>query len=103
MHLQRYPYNRAKNYLEYEFVSVVNKGTVLKRVTFTRLSAFWYNLSFGDLDIESRKANDDLVTNNGGSDIILATVAAIVKDFILRNKGMAIVVAIGLDDVRNRL
>jgi hypothetical protein len=66
------------------------------------ISPLWYNLGFGDVDIISDKMIDDSISNNGDMRVVLATVAAIAHDFMCKNKGI-VVMAAGLDAVRNRL
>jgi len=85
MNLERYAYDRKRTYKEYVFYSNGPNGRVLKVVRFVLLKTrpvHIYNLTLGDWN----KAYDELdywsVTNNGDTGKVLATVAAIVYDFM---------------------
>src|SRR5882757_9613748 len=84
MNLERYTYLKRESYKEYGFYSEGPRGRVLKVVRFTQLSpkvAFCYNLSFGDWSESQQKIDDRSITNNGDTEKVLATLAAIVVDF----------------------
>jgi len=102
MYLPRYGYKMTNNFLRYEFTSVGAKGKIVKRVSFTRMWGDWYNLGFGDVDINTDKITDAIISNNGDTNMVLATVAAIVHDFTLLNKDVSIF-ATGRTASRNRL
>jgi hypothetical protein len=102
MYLPRYGYKIADNFLRYEFISVGTKGEIVKRVSFTRMWGDWYNLGFGDLDRHTGKITDTVVSNNGDTSMVLATVAAIVQEFTSLNKDVS-VFATGRTASRNRL
>jgi hypothetical protein len=85
MNLERYTYLKRESYKEYSFYSEGPRGRVLKVVRFARLSpkvTFCYNLSFGDWSERLQNIDDRSITNNGDTEKVLATVAAIVIDFI---------------------
>jgi len=85
MNLERYTYFKRESYKEYSFYSEGPRGRVLKVVRFARLShkvAFGYNLSFGDWSERLQNIDDRSITNNGDTGKVLATVAAIVVDFV---------------------
>ena len=66
----------------YEFISEGSKGKISKLDIYseTHLHNF-YNLGFGEKDELTSEINDALVTNNGDSEKVLATVAATLYEF----------------------
>jgi len=78
----KYTIEALPSFSEFEFYSEGPKGRVGKRVVFGshRANVEIYNLAFGDVD-ESGDLNDSVVTNNGDSQKVLATVALIVVMF----------------------
>jgi hypothetical protein len=87
----------------YEFESDGPKGNVIKRIEYTEteLKGF-YNLGFGDKDHNTGKINDTVITNNGDSQKILATVAYTVYSFTDKYPN-AWIYAIGSTKARTRL
>ena len=70
MNYPRYEYATEDELNIFEFVSVGNKGKVTKIVQYTEMTIKgYYNLGFGDLDIETKEINDEIVTNNGDGHI----------------------------------
>ncbi len=61
-----------------------------------------YNLAFGDYDEVKDKINDKVITNNGDSLKVLATVASTVYAFSAKYPG-AWIFATGSNEVRTRL
>ena len=105
MNLERYDYDRERTYKEYFFFSEGPNGQVLKVVRFDLVKTrpiHVYNLAFGDWDNEHDEIDYWSVTNNGDTEKVLATVAAIVLDFtdIFRR---AVIRIEGGDDARTRL
>jgi hypothetical protein len=104
MNLERYTYFKRESYKEYSFYSEGPRGRVLKVVRFGRLSpkvAFCYNLSFGDWSEDQQNIDDRSITNNGDTEKVLATVAAVVVDFT-RIFPQAIIYAMGANPARTR-
>ena len=66
----------------FEFVSVGNKGEIPKIVQYseTNLKGF-YNLGFGDKDVVTGEIDDKIISDNGDSQKILATVIATIYAF----------------------
>jgi len=84
MNLDRYTYDRKRTYKEYSFFSTGPKGRILKIVRFDLVYAYpvsYYNLILGDWDNENKRIDDEVITNNGDAEKVLATVANIVLDF----------------------
>ena len=105
MNLDRYNYNKERPCEEYHFYSEGPNGRIHKMVRIElfahRGGAAWYNLVLGDWD----EGADDLdifsVTNNGDTEKVLATVAAIVIDFTRRHD-TARILATGSTPARTR-
>jgi hypothetical protein len=102
MHLDSYSPVSNPTHDTYEFLSEGPKGTVKKVVQYQALSPGVYNLAFGDWDEEAQEISDDVRTNNADRDKVLATVAAIVIDFMAYHPG-AILFAQGSTPARTRL
>ena len=82
MLLPRYELKSDKSLSVFEFVSVGRKGEIPKIVQYsqTNLKNF-YNLGFGDKDLQTGEVNDTVISDNGDSQKVLATVAATVYAF----------------------
>lgn len=102
MSLDRYVYKADENFLDYEFHSIGPKGSIKKLVRFSQLGFNLFNLAFGDQKYNSKDINDTIITNNGDSRKVLATVAHIIHDFLLRYPGVMIL-AKGSTHSRTRL
>ena len=87
----------------FEFASEGIKGSIEKLIKFseTTLNGF-YNLAFGDKDFETGEINDKVVSNNGDSDKVLATVVSAVYSFTDKEVD-AWVYATGSTQARTRL
>ena len=87
----------------YEFISEGGKGKISKIVIYseTHLHGF-YNLGFGDKNEETGNIDDDIVTNNGDSLKVLATVASTLYSFTDKFPE-AMVFATGNTNARTRL
>jgi len=66
----------------FEFLSIGNKGEIPKIVQYseTNLKGV-YNLGFGDKDLQTGEVDDRVISDNGDSQKVLATVAATVYAF----------------------
>jgi hypothetical protein len=82
MLLSRYELKSDDSLTVFEFTSVGRKGEIPKIVQYseTNLKDF-YNLGFGDKDLQTGEVNDAVVSDNGDSQKVLATVAATVYAF----------------------
>lgn len=76
MKIDKYPVIVGETAMVFEFVSTGIRGSVPKLVVYseTHLHDF-YNLGFGDKDEETGNIDDEVITNNGDSEKVLATVA----------------------------
>ena len=103
MHLPHYDLKANNNFLVFQFNSVGKKGLLSKLIIFTEtnLKGF-YNLAFGDLNVETGKINDNVVSNNGDMEKVLATVVAAVYAFTDQYPN-AWVYATGSNKARTRL
>lgn len=77
MLLSRYELISDESLTVFEFVSVGRKGEIPKIVQYseTNLKGF-YNLGFGDKDLRTGEVDDTVISDNGDSQKVLATVAA---------------------------
>jgi len=77
MNYPRYDYSEENELSIFEFDSIGKKGKITKLVQYTEMSVKgYYNLGFGDLDLETREINDEIITNNGDGQKVLATVVS---------------------------
>lgn len=103
MKKEKYKYSAEKELMYFEFFSVGPKGKIKKVIEFseTNVKAV-YNLAFGDFDEKTQRISDSVVTNNGDSLKVLATVASSVYAFTSQRPN-AWVFATGSTAVRTRL
>lgn len=82
MNHDKYQLEADRKLLIFEFTSIGPEGRVKKIVQYseTNLKEF-YNLGFGDKDHTTGEINDTVITNNGDSQKVLATVASTVYAF----------------------
>jgi len=82
MKLKRYELKAEKSLMVFEFTSQGPNGPIVKLVKYgaTNLKDM-YNLAFGDKVLATGGINDLAVSNNGDSDMVLATVIATVYAF----------------------
>ena len=79
MKLERYPLKSVRSFTVFEFASEGPKGTIRKIIQFQQTTEpFLYNLAFGDknINIKTGKLDDLVISNNGDSEKVLATVIA---------------------------
>jgi len=82
MELSRYELAFDDTLLKFTFTSIGVKGEIKKGIRFKEAGPNgYYNLSFGDLDEELDELNDTIISNNGDSNRVLATVMAAVYAF----------------------
>jgi hypothetical protein len=75
MHLPHYELTTGASKSIFEFTSVGPKGDIPKIIVFSKISRNnFYNLAFGDFDVLTENINDKIVSNNGDSEKVLATV-----------------------------
>jgi len=82
MKLPKYPLASSDKLMTFEFISEGSNGLIHKLVRFqpTNLKDV-YNLAFGDKDSETGDIDDIVISNNGDSEKVLATVVASVYAF----------------------
>ena len=87
MRKERYKLEVGKTPMIFEFTSKGDKGLIKKRVIFEPIGkGNIFNLAFGDVDEKTGEFDDLVVTNNGDSEKILATVAS--KEKMIKMKEM---------------
>jgi hypothetical protein len=103
MKLPRYEIEAEDSLNVFEFKSEGNKGSIPKLIKFseTALKGF-YNLAFGDKDLLTGDIDDNVVSNNGDSEKILATIVSAVYAFTDK-ENEAWVYATGSTPSRTRL
>jgi len=82
MKLPKYPLASSDKLMTFEFISEGTKGLIHKLVRYqsTNLKDV-YNLAFGDKDHTTGDIDDTIISNNGDSEKVLATVVATVYAF----------------------
>jgi hypothetical protein len=103
MQLPRYELTAESDLCVFEFISEGPKGNIHKLIKFseTALKDF-FNLAFGDKDLLNGEIDDKVVSNNGDSERILATIVSAIYAFTDREKD-AWVYATGSTGSRTRL
>lgn len=82
MKYEKYQLESDRKLLLFEFTSVGPKGRIKKLVQYSETNLKdYFNLGFGDKDETTRDINDTVITNNGDSQKVLATVASTVYAF----------------------
>ncbi len=103
MNYPRYEYATEDELHIFEFDSKGPKGIITKVVQYTEMTVKgYYNLGFGDLDVQTREINDEIVTSNGDGQKVLATVVSTVYAFTGKYPD-AYVFATGSSETRTRL
>lgn len=82
MKLPRYELKAEKSLMVFEFMSEGSKGQIPNLIKFSETSLKRvYNLAFGDKDLETGDIDDTVISNNGDSERVLATVVSAVYAF----------------------
>src|SRR4051794_25290611 len=103
MNLDRYELKARHNLTTFEFVSEGRKGRIIKVIQFQPIGLpNLYNLAFGDKNSGNGDLNDMIVTNNGDSEKVLATVVAAAYAFTDKHPDVW-VYATGSTGARTRL
>ncbi len=103
MNLPRYTLSSDIHQETFEFISEGVKGKIHKLIQFTPTNLKnIYNLAFGDKDLKTGKIDDLVVSNNGDSEKVLATVVSAIYVFSDKNKDTMIYVT-GSTESRTRL
>lgn len=103
MNQPKYQLESDRKLMLFEFTSVGRKGRVKKIVQYVEANLKdLYNLGFGDKDEKTGEINDTIITNNGDSQKVLATVASTVYAFTDKHPN-ALIYAKGSNTARTRL
>lgn len=103
MYLPRYDYYTDESKTVFEFLSIGPKGCIRKLVEFVDTGhGNLYNLGFGDINEDDGRIDDRIISNNGDTQKVLATVAATVDDFTSKYP-QATIFATGSTEARTRL
>lgn len=103
MILPRYELKSDETLMVFEFTSVGQNGEIPKLVQYSETNRKGiYNLGFGDKNPETGEIDDLVISNNGDSQKVLATVAATVYAFTDRYPN-AWIYATGSTKARTRL
>ena len=102
MNLPQYKTNPDEDLHSFSFISEGKNGKVEKVIRYEKITNDVFNLGFADKDPITGKINDKVVTNNGDTEKVLATVVSTVFTFTERNPN-AYIYATGSNHVRNRL
>jgi hypothetical protein len=82
MKLPRYELKAEKSLMVFEFISEGTKGEIPKLIKYSKTNVKdIYNLAFGDKSQETGEIDDNVVSNNGDSEKVLATVVSTVFAF----------------------
>ncbi len=82
MKLERYELKAGRYLTTFEFLSEGPKGQITKVIQFQQMNlARLFNLAFGDLNPLTGQLDDKVITDNGDSEKVLATVVAAVYAF----------------------
>jgi len=103
MKLSKYPLSSSEKFTTFEFTSEGPRGLIHKLVRFQQTNVKdIYNLAFGDKDHVSDDIDDEIVSNNGDSEKVLATVVATLYAFTDKYPN-AYIYATGSTRARTRL
>ena len=103
MKIDKYPVIVGETSMVFEFTSEGIRGRISKLVIYseTHLHHF-YNVGFGDKDDKTGQIDDEVITNNGDSEKVLATVASTLYTFTDKFPD-AMIFATGSTKARTRL
>lgn len=103
MNQERYEIKSGEQLEIFEFVSIGLKGRIDKIVQFSQTNyKDLFNLGFGDKNLTTAEIDDLVISNNGDSEKVLATVVATLYAFTDKHKN-AMVYATGSSKSRTRL
>lgn len=82
MKLDRYELKAGRNLTAFEFLSDGPKGQIRKLIQFQQMNLpNLYNLAFGDINPDTGELDDKVITGNGDSEKVLASVVAAIYAF----------------------
>ena len=103
MKLDRYELKSGERLEVFEFVSIGIKGRIIKLVQYTPTNyKDLYNLGFGDKNAQTGEIDDNVISNNGDSEKVLATVVSTLYAFTDKHQD-AMIYATGSSKSRTRL
>lgn len=103
MNQPKYPLKTSVKLSTYEFLSEGPKGKIEKIIQFTSTNYYdVYNLAFGDKNEITGQIDDKVISNNGDSEMVLATVVSALYAFTDRHPN-AWIYATGSTKSRTRL
>lgn len=103
MKLDKYELKSGERLEVYEFISVGPNGRIIKLVQYTPTNyKDLYNLGFGDKNAQTGEIDANVISNNGDSEKVLATVVATLYSFTDAHRD-ALVYASGSTKSRTRL
>ena len=88
--------------LSYSFMSIGRNGIILKVVEFNEIRENVYNLGFGDYDFIENDVDDKIVSDNGDTEKVLATVIGILRNFLKETPHSTVFIE-GSTPIRTRL
>jgi hypothetical protein len=99
----RYDVEISEDVSFFEFISEGKQGNIRKIIQYspTNLKGV-YNLGFGDKNLQTGQIDDKVITDNGDSEKVLATVGATVYAFVTQYP-KAYIVIVGSSIARTRL
>lgn len=101
--LEKYELKSGEQLEVFEFTSIGIKGRIPKIVQYTPTNyKNLYNLGFGDMNTETGDIDDNVISNNGDSEKVLATVVTSLYAFMDKHNE-AMVYATGSSKSRTRL
>ena len=104
MNLDKYDIETEVNSTYFEFVSKGTHGSIVKVIKYSKIfeDQEIYNLGFGDKNLTSGEFDDKVISNNGDTNMVLATVASTLHEFFNEYPN-AIVYSKGSSPIRTRL
>jgi hypothetical protein len=91
MFLERYEVVINDDFTDFEFLSIGKKGIIRKTIRYEKFRGEnTYNLGFGDLIGDTNQIDDKVITDNGDSEKILATVACTLYVFTLEKADVSV-------------
>ena len=87
MKLDKYEIKSGEQLEVFEFISIGQKGKITKLVQYSPTNyKDLYNLGFGDKNIKTGEIDDNIISNNGDSEKVSATVVATLYAFTDKHK-----------------
>jgi hypothetical protein len=103
MKLDRYELKAGQNLTTFEFLSEGKKGKIVKVIQFQRMNIEnIFNLAFGDRNTDTGVLDDNVISDNGDTEKVLATVVSALYAFADKYPD-AWVYATGNNSARTRL